>query len=234
MAIIRHYMNYEGNTWKIDLDLESNQNTKWKKKNWFEWEGFQWFLKLESNQIWSQFEFVKSNKVRIKYRIFVELTNQIKEFLNQIESNSNQIKKKADLNLQIRIKFESNVKCQIKLRIPSYNAVCVKFFLETMWPTFEKYKLELRGWLNTCYPEYFQEVGYREWTNTYTGRHHSLLLWKMKDLRGVYIVAIKTTIFKEFRLQVISKKNVKVIANWKNQNKLKSIIRNYMMMMIIQ
>ena len=43
----------------------------------------------------------------------------------------------------------------------------------------------------------------------------------MKDLRGVHVAAVKTAIFKEFGLQVISKKNVKVIADWKKSKQVK-------------
>ena len=43
----------------------------------------------------------------------------------------------------------------------------------------------------------------------------------MKDLRGVHVSAVKTAIFKEFRLQMISKKNVKVIADWKKSKQVR-------------
>ena len=43
----------------------------------------------------------------------------------------------------------------------------------------------------------------------------------MKDLRGVHVSAVKTAIFKEFGLQVISKKNVKVIADWKKSKQVR-------------
>ena len=43
----------------------------------------------------------------------------------------------------------------------------------------------------------------------------------MKDLRGIHVSAVKTAIFKEFGLQVISKKNVKVIADWKKSKQVR-------------
>src|SRR6202161_128760 len=43
----------------------------------------------------------------------------------------------------------------------------------------------------------------------------------MKDLRGVHVAAVKTAIFKKFRLQVISKKNVKIIADWKKSKQVR-------------
>ena len=43
----------------------------------------------------------------------------------------------------------------------------------------------------------------------------------MKNLRSVHVAAVKTAIFKEFGLQVISKKNVKVIADWKKSKQVK-------------
>ena len=45
-----------------------------------------------------------------------------------------------------------------------------------MWPTFENFKLELENWLNQHHPDYLREVGYREWTNAFSGCHHSMVI----------------------------------------------------------
>jgi hypothetical protein len=42
-----------------------------------------------------------------------------------------------------------------------------------LWPNFEQYKKALEKWLNDNHPDYLKEVGSREWTNSFTGNHHS-------------------------------------------------------------
>ncbi|GBC00702.1 hypothetical protein RclHR1_39450001, partial [Rhizophagus clarus] len=67
-------------------------------------------------------------------------------------------------------------------------------------------KLEFENWLNQHHPDYLREVGYREWMNVFSGCHHSMLMRKMKDIRGVHVATVKSAIFKEFSLQSISDK----------------------------
>jgi hypothetical protein len=45
-----------------------------------------------------------------------------------------------------------------------------------MWPEFEEFKKALEEWLNSHHPNYLQEVGKGEWTNTFNGKHHSLVI----------------------------------------------------------
>ncbi|GBC51235.2 hypothetical protein GLOIN_2v1483055 [Rhizophagus irregularis DAOM 181602=DAOM 197198] len=53
-----------------------------------------------------------------------------------------------------------------------------------MWPKYEEYEKGLEEWLGERHPNYLQEVNYREWNNCFSGRHHSSLMQKVKDLRG--------------------------------------------------
>ncbi|RIA80776.1 hypothetical protein C1645_838090 [Glomus cerebriforme] len=72
-----------------------------------------------------------SNSNQIKYEANLNLSNQIRIFKsNQIKFESNQ--KKTDLNLQIQIKFKSNVKCQIKLRIPTNAKAELKYVYQDL------------------------------------------------------------------------------------------------------
>ncbi|GBC09807.1 hypothetical protein RclHR1_09120004 [Rhizophagus clarus] len=91
-------------------------------------------------------------------------------------------------------------------------------------PSEKVINLELENWLNQHHPDYLRKVGYREWTNTFSGRHHSMLMQKMKNMKKIHIAAVKNAIFKEFSLQSISgnkQKSLQNIISWKNLPQVK-------------
>lgn len=45
-----------------------------------------------------------------------------------------------------------------------------------MWPTFDEFKDGLGNWLKTNHPLYISEIGEREWTNLFCGKHHSMVI----------------------------------------------------------
>ena len=45
-----------------------------------------------------------------------------------------------------------------------------------MWPTFEELKNGLETWINKNHPGYISEIGEREWTNQFCGKHHSMVI----------------------------------------------------------
>jgi hypothetical protein len=45
-----------------------------------------------------------------------------------------------------------------------------------MWPDFDEFKHELESWLRTHHPNYLNEIGEREWTNLFCGKHHSSVI----------------------------------------------------------
>lgn len=42
-----------------------------------------------------------------------------------------------------------------------------------MWPSFEEFKASLERWLNSKHPNYLKGMENVDWTNAFTGRHHS-------------------------------------------------------------
>jgi len=51
--------------------------------------------------------------------------------------------------------------------------VCSEFFPANMWPSFEEFKCNLEKWLKTNHPSYLKDIGEREWSNAFTGKHHT-------------------------------------------------------------
>jgi hypothetical protein len=45
-----------------------------------------------------------------------------------------------------------------------------------MWPKFDEYKSSLENWLNANHPNYISEKGERDWANTFSGKHHSMVI----------------------------------------------------------
>jgi hypothetical protein len=45
-----------------------------------------------------------------------------------------------------------------------------------MWPTFDEYKRSIEKWLTKNHPDYLNELGDREWSNLFSGRHHSAVI----------------------------------------------------------
>ncbi|EXX67854.1 hypothetical protein RirG_110590 [Rhizophagus irregularis DAOM 197198w] len=76
------------------------------------------------------------------------------------------------------------------------NSVCTKLFPDNMWPKYEEYEKGLEEWLGERHPNYLQEVNYREWNNCFSGRHHSSLMQKVKDLRGFNVTVVKNAVSK--------------------------------------
>ena len=45
-----------------------------------------------------------------------------------------------------------------------------------MCPTFEDYKKGLEAWLILHHPNYLNEIGNVPWTNSFSGKHHSMVI----------------------------------------------------------
>jgi hypothetical protein len=45
-----------------------------------------------------------------------------------------------------------------------------------MWPSFEEFKSALEKWLQTKHPNYIKDMGSREWSNVFSGRHHTAVI----------------------------------------------------------
>ena len=45
-----------------------------------------------------------------------------------------------------------------------------------MWPSFEEFKVSLENWLKSNHPDYLKDFGGLEWANTFTGKHHSMVI----------------------------------------------------------
>ena len=49
-------------------------------------------------------------------------------------------------------------------------------FPKNSWLTYEEYKQAIEGWLNSNYTKYLYEAGEIEWTNSFSGKHHSMVI----------------------------------------------------------
>jgi len=45
-----------------------------------------------------------------------------------------------------------------------------------MWPTLEEFKSAMENWLGAKHQNYISEIGEREWTNQFCGKHHSMVI----------------------------------------------------------
>ncbi|CAB5147429.1 hypothetical protein RhiirA5_429276 [Rhizophagus irregularis] len=131
---------------------------------------------------------VKQGKqIRVLYELQKSTNEKLTWVQNQLKSQPN---KKDDIDLDQKVFMEG------------YSQLCRSFFPDNLWPNFNDYKVGLENWLNKNHPNYLKELGEQKWTNLFTRQHHSMLLRKMKDLRGTYAATVRNSIFKELRLQI--------------------------------
>ncbi|CAB4417898.1 unnamed protein product [Rhizophagus irregularis] len=153
---------------------------------------------------------VKQGKqIRVLYELQKSTNEKLTWVQNQLKSQPN---KKDDIDLDQKVFMEG------------YSQLCRSFFPDNLWPNFNDYKVGLENWLNKNHPNYLKELGERKWTNLFTGQHHSMLLRKMKDLRGTYAATVRNSIFKELGLQIPNNRkkcNFINISEWKKSKRVK-------------
>jgi hypothetical protein len=44
-----------------------------------------------------------------------------------------------------------------------------------MWPNFNDLKSGMERWLQKNHADYFKELGEKDWTNAFAGKHHSMV-----------------------------------------------------------
>ena len=54
--------------------------------------------------------------------------------------------------------------------------MCASFFPNNPWPNYEEYKQAMERWLNANHSNYLSEIGEIDWINTFSGKHHSLVI----------------------------------------------------------
>ncbi|CAB4407605.1 unnamed protein product [Rhizophagus irregularis] len=154
-------------------------------------------------------------------KILIKQMNQIRA-LYDIQKATNEKVTWIQKQMKVRNSRQKNNLSE-KVFGDGYNFVCAAFFPDNLWPTFLDFKSSLEGWLEKNYPNYIKELGQGEWINNFSGKHYTLLLRRMKDLRGIGVSAVKNAISKEFNLSVVGgskRKNLKAISDWKKSKQV--------------
>ncbi|CAB4397471.1 unnamed protein product [Rhizophagus irregularis] len=155
-------------------------------------------------------------------KILIKQMNQIRA-LYDIQKATNEKVTWIQKQMKVRNSRQKNINLSEKVFGDGYNFVCAAFFPDNLWPTFLDFKNSLEGWLEKNYPNYIKELGQGEWINNFSGKHYTLLLRRMKDLRGIGVSAVKNAISKEFNLSVVGgskRKNLKAISDWKKSKQV--------------
>ncbi|RGB33845.1 hypothetical protein C1646_761258 [Rhizophagus diaphanus] len=164
--------------------------------------------------------YTSNDKILKNYeKILIKQVNQIRA-LYDIQKATNE--KVTWIQNQIKVKNNRQKNIDLSEK-DGYNFVCAAFFPDNMWPTFENFKNSLEGWLEKNHTNYIKELGQRDWINNFSGKHYSMLLRRMKDLRGIGVSAVKNAISKEFNLSVVGgnkRKNLKAISDWKKSKQV--------------